>query len=206
VEALPPPDSAGSLRVVLVTPQGRLWVPHGRPPADTAVTWDVYDLTGRPVARVETPAHFQPHEIGEDHITGLFLDEMDVNYVRVYGLKKPEESPPGPGLQLIPSAEGSVGAPPGPAPPEEVMAQIRSLIKTMASLEEIYYSSHYTYTTDLDALFGGALPDDLTIDVLFGDSQGWAARVSHPESSGSCVLAYGFYVPMGWQPGAVICL
>ncbi len=44
------------------------------------------------------------------------------------------------------------------------------------------------------------------MDILFAGTQGWAGMVTHPESGGRCVLAYGFFVPMGWQPGAVICL
>ena len=89
------------------------------------------------------------------------------------------------------------------------MAEIRSLIKNMASLEEIYYSEHYTYITDVEALFRNSRarpPDELDVDILFADTNGWAGSVTHPESGARCVLAYGRFVPMGWQPGAVICL
>ncbi len=209
VEALPPPDSVGTLRIVRVTPQGRLWVPRSRPPADTPITWDVYDLSGRAVARVVTPPRFQPHEIGEAHVTGLFLDEMDVNVVRVYGLVKPPRSPPGPGLNTRVGEGSAGGAVPRPAPPEEVLAEVRSLLKNMASLQEIHYSQHYTYTPDPEALFATArvrVPDGIAVEILFAGSEGWATRVSHETSGAACVMAYGFYVPMGWQPGAVICL
>jgi len=209
VEALPPPDSPSVLRILRVTPQGRIWSPRGRPPADTPIEWDVYDLHGNPVARVTTPARFQPHELGEDYVTGVFLDEMDVNYVRVYRLLKPPASPVGPGLDLSVSLGAGEREAARPAPPDEVMAGIRSLIKTLASLQEIHYSEHYTYTQELDALFGDPrvqIPTELEVDILFAGTQGWAGLVTHPESEGRCVLAYGYFVPMGWQPGGVICL
>ncbi|MFH1766106.1 MAG: 6-bladed beta-propeller [Gemmatimonadota bacterium] len=209
VEALPPPDSLGVLRLLFVTPQGRIWSPRERPPADNPVDWDVYDLDGKPVARVATPARFQPHEFGEDYVTGLFLDEMDVNYVRVYLLVKPPESPVGPGLDLTVSLGAGEREMARPAPPAEVMAGIRSLVKNMASLQEIHYSEHYTYTQDLDVLFGdprARIPDELVVEILFAGTQGWAGVVTHPQSGGRCVLTYGFFVPMGWQPGTVICL
>ncbi|NNM07199.1 MAG: hypothetical protein HKO65_19055, partial [Gemmatimonadetes bacterium] len=83
------------------------------------------------------------------------------------------------------------------------------LVKVLASLEEIYYSEHYTYTADADALFSdprNRKPAELEVDILFANQSGWAGQVSHPESGGRCLLAYGFYVPMGWQPGAIICI
>jgi hypothetical protein len=209
VESISPPDSIGVLRTLWVTPQGRIWSPRERPPADRPVEWDVYDLQGRQVARITTPARFQPHEIGEEHVTGLFLDDMDVNYVRVYGVVKPSGSPPGPGLDFTGSRAPQEMDSALPPPSEEVLAEIRSLVKNLASLQEIHYAGHYTYTSDVDALFAdprSRVPDGLAVDILFAGTEGWAGMVTHPESGGRCVLAYGFFVPMGWQPGSVICL
>lgn len=207
VERMPAPDSVGILRLVLVTPLGRIWSPRQRPPTDTPVEWTVYDLQGRTVAHVTTPARFQPHEIGEDYITGLYQDEMDVDYVRLYRLIRPAGSPPGPGLDLTERPTSEAEAPPPPS--QEVLVGLRSLVKSLASLEEIYYSENYTYTTDLQSLFAGSrarVPQGLQVDILFAGAEGWAGMVTHPESGGRCVLAYGFFVPMGWQPGSVICL
>ena len=210
VEAMPAPDSLGALRILRVTSQGRIWSPRGPSPAHTPVEWDVFNLDGTLVATVTLPARFQPHEIGEDYITGAFLDEVDVNYVRVYELRKPPESSPGPGLALTVPESRTPGEPSRPAPPsEEVLAGIRSLVKNLASLQEIHYSDHFTYTQDLEQLFVGSrarVPEELQVEILFAGSEGWAGMVTHPESEGRCVLSYGFFVPMGWQPGAVICL
>ncbi|MGD2120113.1 MAG: hypothetical protein PVJ76_00140 [Gemmatimonadota bacterium] len=209
VSSIPLPDSTGTLRTLRVTPQGRIWRPDVRPPADSAVSWEIFDMEGIPVATLSTPARFEPHEIGEDYLTGLFLDELDVNFVRVYEIQKPEGAAPGPGLDLAESSGRAEEVPASPPPPDEVIAGIQSLLKNMASLEEIYYSNHYTYTRDLDALFANSrvgIPDDLAVDILYAGTEAWALTVSHPESGGRCFLGYGRFVPMGWQPGAIVCL
>jgi hypothetical protein len=208
VEALPPPDSVAVLRLVRVTAQGRLWVPRELPPSDTPVTWDVYDLRGRQTARITTPARFQLHEIGEEYLTGVFLDEMDVNFIRSYRIEKPAGSRPGPGLDLTvsPSSERRGTSPSDP--PKEVVAEIKSLLKNMASLEEIHYAGHNSYTPDTKVLFADPRtrpPDELSVNILFAGVDGWAAMVTHPGTGARCVMAYGPFVPMGWQPGALIC-
>jgi hypothetical protein len=34
------------------------------------------------------PVRFAPHEIGADYVIGVWRDEDDVQYVRVYGLRR----------------------------------------------------------------------------------------------------------------------
>ena len=92
--------------------------------------------------------------------------------------------------------------------PEEVLAEVKNMVKNLASLQEIHYANHYTYTLDTEVLFSGfrgGVPDGLEVDLFFADAQGWAGMVTHAESGARCVLAYGYYVPMGWTPGMVIC-
>jgi hypothetical protein len=210
VEALPPPDSVHTLRILRVTDQGRIWTPRDWPPADDSLVWDVFDLLGQKVAELTTPPRFQPHEIGEDYLTGLFQDEMDVNYIRAYGLTKPPESPVGPGLgmALAGEAESEASGETRPPPSEEVLEEVRAAIRNMAVLEEIYYSENYTYTADRDALFSNSrsgVPEELAATLLFGGPRGWAGVITHRETGAQCILAYGYFVPMGWQPGAIIC-
>lgn len=55
--------------------------------------WDVFEADGRYGGVVELPARFTPFAIEEDRIYGVYRDEFDVQYVRVYGL----DTGPGPG-------------------------------------------------------------------------------------------------------------
>ena len=48
--------------------------------------WDVFEADGRYGGVVELPARFTPFAIEEDRIYGVFRDDFDVQYVRVYGL------------------------------------------------------------------------------------------------------------------------
>ncbi|MEX0893457.1 MAG: hypothetical protein WEB88_14920 [Gemmatimonadota bacterium] len=56
---------------------------------DVPARWDVFDAEGRFLAAVELPARFTPHVVDGDRVTGVQLDDMDVEYVvryRVEGL------------------------------------------------------------------------------------------------------------------------
>jgi hypothetical protein len=91
---------------------------------------------------------------------------------------------------------------------DEVLAEMKALLKNMASLQEIHYATHYTYTSDLDELFSDprrAGPGDLMAEVLFAGQDGWALKVGDPESDAQCIIGYGLFVPMGWQPGELRC-
>lgn len=210
VESLPPPDSLTGLRYVKVTNEGWLWVSPVRPPADSALTWSVYDLTGRRTATVTTPARFQPYEMGPDYVLGRYLDSMDVNYVRLYELDGPQGRPGpfAPSLPVRPGRDSGGGEDsPGPAPDPEVLAGMRATVKIMASLQEINYAEHSTYTTDVEDLGGlrGDLPEDVGVEIPYAGTDGWMVVLTHRPTGKMCVLTYGYYVPMGWSPGRVIC-
>lgn len=49
-------------------------------------TWDVFESDGRYGGVVELPARFTPFAIEEDRIYGVFRDDFDVQFVRVYAL------------------------------------------------------------------------------------------------------------------------
>ena len=50
--------------------------------------WTVFDPEGRVLGHVETPEGLWIHEIGEDYILGLALDELNVEYVQVWTLER----------------------------------------------------------------------------------------------------------------------
>jgi len=166
------------------------------------------------VARVELPARFEPHDIGPDYVLGRFRDELDINYIRLYGLEKPAGSPRGPGLDPTALAEASADEPEVEGPGPEVTDQVREVIlqafRATATAQEIYYSGNYTYTTDLEALRevaprGREVPEAADVAVLVADNRGWIGTMTHRETGYMCALAYGAYLPMGWPPGSLIC-
>jgi len=214
VLAMPVADSLGPPRFLLVTRQGRIWSTAVFPPASTASTWTVYDLRGQEVAVVELPARFELHDIGPDYVLGRFRDELDINYIRLYGLQKPEGSPRGPGLDPVALAEAFPGDPEAEASGPEVADEVREVIlqafRATATAQEIYYSGNYTYTTDLGALRevaprGREVPEAADVAVLMADNRGWIGTMTHRETGYMCALAYGAYLPMGWPPGSLVC-
>lgn len=54
---------------------------------DTPTTWDVFDPDGVWLGSVDLPPRFHAYEFGEDYVAGVWKDEMDVEFVRVYGLE-----------------------------------------------------------------------------------------------------------------------
>jgi hypothetical protein len=59
----------------------RVRFPHGH-------TWDVFDPEGRWVTTLILPDSFRVHDIGEDYILGVWQDDLDVEYVRMYSLDR----------------------------------------------------------------------------------------------------------------------
>jgi hypothetical protein len=51
-----------------------------------ASTWDVLDAEGRFLGKVETPERFQPFEILDGRIIGVWRDELDVQYVIILNI------------------------------------------------------------------------------------------------------------------------
>lgn len=71
-----------------VDPLGYLWVAEYPLPGDASKRWTVFDPDGTVQGMVETPPDLTVFEIGEDYVLGLETDELDVEYVRLYGLDR----------------------------------------------------------------------------------------------------------------------
>ncbi len=65
-----------------------LWVRDYRPPPKDPGSWTVFDPDGRVLGRIDTPPGLDVMEIGEDYILGRSTDELDVEYVQVWGLAR----------------------------------------------------------------------------------------------------------------------
>jgi hypothetical protein len=82
VEAVP---AYGS---ILPVQDGGVWVQDWLPPAATPVPvrWSVFNAGGELRGAVEVPARFRPLYADDEVVIGVFRDEFDVEYVRVYEL------------------------------------------------------------------------------------------------------------------------
>jgi hypothetical protein len=73
---------------------GHLWarepLPGDAEDGEAPRTWQVFDPEGVWLGSVETPAGVRVTEIGEDYLLGIVRDDLDVEYVRMYRLVKPE--------------------------------------------------------------------------------------------------------------------
>lgn len=71
---------------------GHLWVAEFERPGEEqdGTLWTIYDRQGRVLGLVEAPDGLTIFEIGEDYILAKVTDELDVEYVRLWGLTRPE--------------------------------------------------------------------------------------------------------------------
>ena len=74
---------------LMVDRGGNLWL-QDYPDLAEHQRWTVFDSTGARIARVAMSRRFTPYDIGPDWILGRELDELDVEHVRLYPLRKPE--------------------------------------------------------------------------------------------------------------------
>lgn len=87
-QALPRPDLAPAFGRLLADAEGNLWVSEYEFGPVTPRFWEVFDATGVRVARVDVPDRFRVVEVGMDYVLGVWRDELDVEHVRAYALRK----------------------------------------------------------------------------------------------------------------------
>jgi hypothetical protein len=59
------------------------------PVPSVPATWDVFDTTGVWLGSLELPARLHVSEIGDEYVAGVWLNELGVEFVHVYALRKP---------------------------------------------------------------------------------------------------------------------
>ncbi|GEM_PF-586065 len=82
------PDVLPAFQALRIDPLGWYWAELFRPGEAGASERLVFDREGRARGIVELPRELEVHEIGEDYITGLWTDELDVEYVRRHALDR----------------------------------------------------------------------------------------------------------------------
>jgi hypothetical protein len=67
----------------------RLWVQDYPAPGENEGQWNVFERDGTYAGRVTTPKDVYVLHIGTAHLIGIWRDELDVEYVRVYSVLPP---------------------------------------------------------------------------------------------------------------------
>jgi hypothetical protein len=86
---LPVPDFFPAFAGLEADRFGNLWVEDYRMPGDHRTTFHVFDADGRLVGRVDLPEEMELLDLGEDYLLALFRDDLEVEYVRQYRLRRP---------------------------------------------------------------------------------------------------------------------
>ena len=89
LEALPLPEARPAHGEMLSDSRDHLWVAEWTPAGPLPRAWNVLDPEGRWLGKVTLPERFYPYQIGPDWILGSETDELDVEYLALYRLRKP---------------------------------------------------------------------------------------------------------------------
>ena len=73
---------------MLVDAEGNVWTRHFSI-GDRQSEWTIFDPTGRWLGVLALPPGLNVKEIGSDYVLGVVVDDLDVEYVRLYALAKP---------------------------------------------------------------------------------------------------------------------
>lgn len=90
VESRRMPAARPAYGMLLTDAVGNLWVGDYAPFPTVPGAWSVFDAEGRWLGKVGMPHRFLPWDIGGDWILGTEQDELDVEYLVVYSLQKPQ--------------------------------------------------------------------------------------------------------------------
>jgi hypothetical protein len=82
------PETKPAYGRLLIDADDNLWVADYSQERDDEGTWSVFDPEGRFLGTVETPTGGRVQQIGGDFVLGVWRDELDVEYVRLYELIK----------------------------------------------------------------------------------------------------------------------
>jgi hypothetical protein len=90
LDAVPFPDTKPVLTALRADPAGRLWLRPYAQPEEGQVRWWVFDPDGAFAGVAETPAGLTVHALDTAAVLGVWRDELDVEYVRLYRLEEVE--------------------------------------------------------------------------------------------------------------------
>lgn len=202
IDALPPAPAGSPFHFVLVDGRNRIWVRGILTHESTPTEWHVYAVDGAPLARVTTPPSFELQHIGDDFLLGRTHDAMNVEHIRLYGIRN------------LPAATGTAhhatdtGHSTSPRPSEAALDQVRSVLRIMMAKQEIFYSmpaNGYRYASRMDQLTWPEDTPEVVAHILNAGPAGWSAIVLHTGEGFLCGVSQGSGGPVGWTPGIVLC-
>jgi hypothetical protein len=86
--AVPKPKRFPYWGTMLVDREDNLWVSPPVGAVGVANEWIVFDRSGRRIARVRLPQLFTPHEIASDFVLGVQRDDLGVERIHLYALRR----------------------------------------------------------------------------------------------------------------------
>jgi len=82
------PEAMPAYRRALLDREGHIWVEEYRRPSDDMPRWTVFTPDGQLLGTLTAPKGLWIYEIGADYLLGRWRDELDVEHVRLYNLRK----------------------------------------------------------------------------------------------------------------------
>lgn len=74
---------------LIVDANGNLWVRDYQPPWELgSAPWSVFGPEGEWLGIIHLPYRFRPTDIGSDYVLGVWQDELDVEHLRLYALRR----------------------------------------------------------------------------------------------------------------------
>jgi hypothetical protein len=88
---VPFPETMPAYRDLQVDALGNLWVEEYERPVDEKPRWTVFSPDGEMLGVVETPSRFTIYQIGPDFVLGRWTDDLDIEHIRLYELRRDPE-------------------------------------------------------------------------------------------------------------------
>ena len=121
---------------------GDVWVREPVHPGDATAWWTVLDAEGTPRAMLNVPARFEIHDIKYPFVLGRWRDEMDVNFIRLYRLRRTDRPARVPEWY---SSPGQTHA----ALEQQHREALQRVLRRVVVAQEVYYANHARYATNI---------------------------------------------------------
>ena len=82
------PKTMPPYATMTVDSDGNLWLQDTDTYVSPSGWWTVYDSEGKAIARIRLPEHLTVYDIGPDYVLGRERDDLDVEHVRMYRLRR----------------------------------------------------------------------------------------------------------------------